>query len=590
MNDITEGFFVEPIPARLARLRFGLLTFKASSTREAAALHAAVDGIGNEIPPAVAVISTSTSSAERSALSEEERDVRFQRFGKFFATGTPQEECDFENRFTRITFLTEDFKMESLDLTFNDELLELLSLFNTFILGLESSPGEVEPSFISEEKKVVQVKFKISNSNLKKTPHYKQYKLSPLKVIALFCGIPAAGKSRFVQSLFRILNESHESSGSVACVTFDEFLIKSPDSLKDALSTSEFGHASTEDDEIDNDDNDDNIEEVLEESIDNIHQREHRKDQSSNNIMWHESRRAALNRLESLVNDDDAVRYILVDDNFWLRSMRREVYRLARDARSPIKASFITFLVTVDVEEAILRDALRPERLSSLSFNSDIPSNMSTIRLQNPETYVDSYRVGETTIRKMANSFQSPLESRPSFTKKGDSYWDLRHCFKTPINSDTQANVIADVLLSTVNGANLAYIPRQPQLTRSSLAPSDAPLDAVTGEERPPPPRLPSEQMTLPGIISNAKERAELILRSLVAGKMQSMTDLDVNCLNRSRLGKMLAVAKKDVAEEVKQGLLRIQVTQTELREAEEAVQVILEGVSSLFESKVRFE
>jgi hypothetical protein len=270
--------------------------------------------------------------------------------------------------------------------------------------------------------------------------------------------------------------------------------------------------------------------------------------------------------------------------------MRREVYRLARDARSPTKASFISFLVTVDVEEAILRDALRPERLSSLSFNSDIPSNMSTIRLHNPETYVDSYRVGETTIRKMANSFQSPLESRPSFTKKGDSYWDLRHCFKTPINSDTQANVIADVLLSTVNGANLAYIPRQPQLTRSSLAPSDAPLDAVTGEERPPPPQLPSEQMTLPGIISNAKERAELILRSLVAGKMQSMSDLDVNCLNRSRLGKMLVVAKKDVAEEVKQGLLRIQVTQTELREAEEAVQVILEGISSLFDSKVRFE
>ena len=155
------------------------------------------------------------------------------------------------------------------------------------------------------------------------------------------------------------------------------------------------------------------------------------------------------------------------------------------------QASFITFLVTVDVEEAILRDALRPERLSSLSFNSDIPSNMSTIRLQNPETYVDSYRVGETTIRKMADSFQSPLESRPSVTKKGDSYWDLRHCFKTPINSDTQANVIADVLLSIVNGANLAYIPRQPQLTRSSLASSDAPLDAVTGEERPPPPRLP---------------------------------------------------------------------------------------------------
>jgi hypothetical protein len=89
LNEIIEVFFGTPRPARLARLRFGLRTFKASSTRDAAALHAAEEGIGKEIPFALVVISTSTSSSARRALSADDIDDLFHNNGKFFAIGIP---------------------------------------------------------------------------------------------------------------------------------------------------------------------------------------------------------------------------------------------------------------------------------------------------------------------------------------------------------------------------------------------------------------------------------------------------------------------------------------------------------------------
>jgi len=397
-------------------------------------------------------------------------------------------------------------------------------------------------------------------------------KLSPLKVIALFCGIPAAGKSRFVQSLFKILAQSGGDRRSVSCVTFDEFLSAVTDE-DDRSSASESRHVYTEEEDIANDDDeDDDDEDEIAMKIDGYKEQKHGRPST----LWHASRQAALNRVETLINDDDSVQIILVDDNFWLRSMRREIYRIARDARPPIIASFISFLVTAEIEQAILRDALRPERLSS-----SLESSLHVLKSrQHGDTFVDSYRVGETTIRKMATSFQSPLiMSRSSDTKKGGSHWDSRHCYQSPIDADTRIEDIAELLESIACGANKAFIPRQPQLSRTFLEKeaAEAPVDAVA---------------LLNKLISAAKEKSESILRALVAGKMQSFTrGSDSSSANRTRLGKILAAAKKDVSDDIKESLLHIHVTkQTRLREVEEAILVILEGIQTRFESKVRFD
>ena len=395
-------------------------------------------------------------------------------------------------------------------------------------------------------------------------------KLSPLKVIALFCGIPAAGKSRFVQSLFKILAESGgERRCSVSCVTFDEFLLtRAVTDEDDGLSASESRHVYTEEDITHDDDEDDDDEDEIAMKKDGCQEQK-----LGPSALWHASRKAALNRVKTLINDDDSVQIILVDDNFWLRSMRREVYRLARDARPPIIASFISFLVTADIEQAILRDALRPERSSS-SLESSLHVQKSC---QHGDTFVDSYRVGETTIRKMATSFQSPLISRSSDTKKGGSHWDSRHCYQSPIDADTRIEDIAELLESIASGANMAFTPRQPQLSRTLLEreAAEAPVDAVT---------------LLNKLISTAKEKSESILRTLVAGKMQSITR-GSDSANSTRLGKILAAAKKDVADDIKESLLQIHVTnQTKVREVEEAILLILEGIPKKLESKVRFD
>ena len=80
--------------------------------------------------------------------------------------------------------------------------------------------------------------------------------------------------------------------------------------------------------------------------------------QSWSPASWRRARTAALERVQALLRDpmdSRGPRLILVDDNFYYRSMRRPYYNAARK----YGAAYAVLQFVVDVDEAIRRDALR---------------------------------------------------------------------------------------------------------------------------------------------------------------------------------------------------------------------------------------
>lgn len=117
---------------------------------------------------------------------------------------------------------------------------------------------------------------------------------------------------------------------------------------------------------------------------------------------WHASRATAMSTVKHLLDTAAEPCILLVDDNAWLRSMRRQLYTLARDAPRP--CALLVLHLDVAVQTAIARDATR-----------EGPSH-----------------VGAATIQKMQEHFESPGTCCTGC-------WEHRHTVRLDANDSSDA-------------------------------------------------------------------------------------------------------------------------------------------------------
>lgn len=127
---------------------------------------------------------------------------------------------------------------------------------------------------------------------------------------------------------------------------------------------------------------------------------------------WRDAHAASRERvLASLAASADGPCVIVSDDNAWLRSMRRELWALARDAR----AAFVSLHVDVNADVAVERDAAR------------------------------AAPVGEDVVRRMAAAFEPPSSCARAHP------WEARHARSiegtAPLHTVTAS--VESVLLGT---------------------------------------------------------------------------------------------------------------------------------------------
>lgn len=146
---------------------------------------------------------------------------------------------------------------------------------------------------------------------------------------------------------------------------------------------------------------------------------------------WHAARVAALERVGALVMSDEGdgaarPRLVLVEDNFYYRSMRRQYFVAAREAR----AAYAAVLLDVDADASVERDATR----------------------------APPARVGAPVIRRMAALLEPP----------GDAPWEAVHVLCPPLRggdcastSDALGAMRAAELVRALLAADLvALVPR----------------------------------------------------------------------------------------------------------------------------------
>jgi tRNA uridine 5-carbamoylmethylation protein Kti12 len=164
-----------------------------------------------------------------------------------------------------------------------------------------------------------------------------------ITVVALMCGLPASGKSRLAQ---RLLSACKEENWDVAHIEYDQV----EDSLLSAAAAEDSNHDNNE----------------------------YTRD------VWKASRTKSLQVLEAKLqepppaNTNNALpRIIILDDNFHLRSMRREVFRTCQEfvgSSSPEKLVYFVILWLDVPKDLCLQRNIQRER----SVQPDIIDRMTT--------------------------------------------------------------------------------------------------------------------------------------------------------------------------------------------------------------------
>ena len=200
-------------------------------------------------------------------------------------------------------------------------------------------------------------------------------------LVLLVCGLPGCGKSTFARDLLRQVNFVQEGSQtslskkpSVEChhIEYDHLQNRL---LDDSLS----------------DDNNEVNNGVVDLSLE----------------AWRKSRTAALEELRSLLQESSSTtkyRLILLDDNFHLRSMRKQVFKVCqKQIQSATKPSH----VGDDVEHFVSRTD-SPDRRSILFATIWIQSTVETCLRRNA-CRSPTRRVSEDTIHRIKSSCEPPI-------------------------------------------------------------------------------------------------------------------------------------------------------------------------------------
>ena len=284
--------------------------------------------------------------------------------------------------------------------------------------------------------------------------------LAPAVLVALFIGLPGSGKTTLLRAVEALLLALLESAAAVASVVFDE---------EGAL---EAGAFSPE--------------------------------------QWHASRAASLARIEHLLSSAAGLRVLLVEDNCWLRSMRKAVLASLRHSarRADIAASppkLLTLFVDVDVDTAVARDAAR----------------------QRP--------VGEATVRRMAAAFERPLHGALMAL---EPRWERRHTHLPPLGPNASAGDVASLLLAAAApGARPDLVVELPEQLLAGVASSGA--------------AGPGGPLSLEARAGQARQSADLLLREIVADILAPQ----LGPQPPPARGRRLATAKRAVLEELRRGL-----------------------------------
>eukprot|EP00055_Hartaetosiga_balthica_P011039 m.49148 g.49148 ORF g.49148 m.49148 type:complete len:298 (-) comp7437_c0_seq1:416-1309(-) len=143
---------------------------------------------------------------------------------------------------------------------------------------------------------------------------------------------------------------------------------------------------------------------------------------------WKEKRKEAINVVEGLLHQNKCV---IVDDTFHLRSMRRQLYQVAREA----EVGFGILFVKSDVKVCVNRDRLRDHPIGS-----EMISNMAT-RFEEPQ---EPWEVANVMI--LENNNDDADDSKDNEPLKAHACVDfVNRCVHSPLSSYVALQEAKDV-------------------------------------------------------------------------------------------------------------------------------------------------
>lgn len=285
-------------------------------------------------------------------------------------------------------------------------------------------------------------------------------------ILMALCGLPASGKSTLAQRIYTYLlhyssqrNTVPSLSSSMQHISFTCDIL-SFDSIYDNTMVSPQRNNDTSSQYTARTTNENSAESISSSIIDKWSPER-----------WHQSRYIALQKLHQLIQKyrnstsistipqevsssassasvvNKTIHLIIIDDNLWLRSMRKDIYRLARDYRLYYVCLYFPI---INMEKCIEYDKQRREIDTITTLDDGTVSSSSRT-----STYV-----GETIIRRMAANFEPPVLFSMDTNASSDTA-DMNHCEPTVPSSislsavgrwDSQYTIIIDSDKNRVSG------------------------------------------------------------------------------------------------------------------------------------------